>query len=100
MFVINSVEVANHLLQVKGANYSDRPSSYLHGYLIGWTNMMVLMNEGPQLRNSRRQLIQGIGGKVLPAHFTNIIDKKVHNFLNQLLDENEPGNSLDGHVGA
>ncbi|KAI5119697.1 hypothetical protein M0805_003582 [Coniferiporia weirii] len=54
MIVLNSAESARDLLEKRGANYSDRPPTILHGKMINWGDMLAFARYGDQFRTQRR----------------------------------------------
>lgn len=82
---VNSVDLAIDLLQVKGAIYSDRPSLYVAGELIGFNKITALMNHDKKLKESRRMFVQEIGTKQASARFEAMMQTHIQRFIDGLL---------------
>ncbi|KAJ7792738.1 hypothetical protein B0H13DRAFT_1515334, partial [Mycena leptocephala] len=54
LIVVNSVEVADDLLNVCGANFSDRPVRPVGGTLAGFDNALPLVQYGDRMRKERK----------------------------------------------
>ncbi|KAJ7704762.1 cytochrome P450 [Mycena rosella] len=61
MIIINSPKVAEDLLDVKGANFSDRPVVQMGGELVGFRNALSLCQYGDRVRKERKLFHQLFG---------------------------------------
>jgi hypothetical protein len=87
MIVLNSVEVASQLLHEKNTIYSDRPHMPFLGDIVGWGESMVMLDDGPQLREQRRLFLRGIGTKAGLDRFIPMEETKSRVFARQILNE-------------
>jgi cytochrome P450 len=100
MIILNSVELARKLFQGKANIYSDRPSLYMQGNLVGWNKTTFLMNDGPELKESRRLIAQEIGTRASITRFIPMIQTRNLNFLRMLLSDRNPEETLEGHLST
>ncbi|KZW01466.1 cytochrome P450, partial [Exidia glandulosa HHB12029] len=68
MIIINSLDVAEDLLERRGAIYSDRPPFTMLGDLMGWNWAPTFMPYGPLWRAHRRVFQSRIGTTSLSPH--------------------------------
>ncbi|KZS89226.1 cytochrome P450 [Sistotremastrum niveocremeum HHB9708] len=61
--IINSHEDAKELLDTRSSIYSDRPRLEMAGGLVGWDKSVVFAPSGNRIRNMRRMLARGVGGR-------------------------------------
>lgn len=61
--VLNTLNVANDLLEKKSAITSDRPRFKMGGDLVGWGNSMIFLQYGDTYRKHRKFFHQQIGTK-------------------------------------
>ncbi|THH08833.1 hypothetical protein EW145_g2433 [Phellinidium pouzarii] len=54
MIILNTAEAARDLMEKRGANYSDRPTTTLLGKMINWGNMLAFVRYGDRFRAQRR----------------------------------------------
>lgn len=90
MIIINAQEVANDLLEKRGAIYSDRPVMPMAGTLMGWDQSVVLCPYNDRFRNMRRVLHRYLGSrgqldKMQPYH--GVLEVAVQQLLVRLLRE-------------
>lgn len=97
MIVLNSVEAATAMLQRKGANYSDRPDFFFVNKLAGGGDAAPSLDEGPQLRETRRIFAQEIGSKNALARFASVKEARIRDFLRRLLEDPRP-EKLHDHI--
>jgi cytochrome P450 len=97
MVVLNTVEAATQVLQGKAHNYSDRAPIYSVGELVGWDRTAFMMNDGVELKESRRQLAQEIGSRAASARFEDMICERVRRLLIRLLNDKN-GENLYRHI--
>ncbi|KAF9459218.1 cytochrome P450 [Collybia nuda] len=54
LIIINTLPIANDLLEKRGSIYSDRPNMVLENEILGWDAAMPTMRYGAQFRKHRR----------------------------------------------
>jgi cytochrome P450 len=86
IIVLNSIEAATSVLDNKGAIYSDRPSAYFIGTMVGFSEGTTLLNEGPRLKEQRKLFSQWLGNKSTFEHFIPTIEARIRRCLCQLID--------------
>jgi cytochrome P450 len=86
VLILNSAEVASNLLERKGKMYSDRHSLYFVNELVGYRESFILMNDGPELRQSRRLCLQALAPRVISDRFAPMMETRTRQFLLKLLD--------------
>jgi hypothetical protein len=96
MILINNVETATAMLNGKGSIYSDRPPSHFLGHLVGWEESLIMLNDGPQLREQRRLFIQALGTKTLIEPYIGMTETRSRNFLKKLMED--PAQRIDHFV--
>jgi cytochrome P450 len=85
MIIVNSVEVAEDLLEARGANFSDRPVIPMGGELAGFNNALILSQYGDRMRKERKLFHQLFGTQAAVARFGPLISAEVHKLLRNLL---------------
>ncbi|KAG5349488.1 hypothetical protein C0989_003480, partial [Termitomyces sp. Mn162] len=83
--ILNSVKIANEILEKKGSIYSDRPVLQMAGNLIGWRKGLGLMSYGDRFRRFRRLFHDIIGSKTSIQQFYYIEHVETHQFLRRVL---------------
>ncbi|KAF8209614.1 cytochrome P450 [Mycena galopus ATCC 62051] len=81
MIIVNSVKVAEDLLDVRGANFSERPIIPMGGELCGFNNALILSQYGDRVRTERRLFHQLFGTQVAAAQFAPLISEEVQKML-------------------
>jgi cytochrome P450 len=87
--VLNSIEDVSRLLEDKGAIYSHRPRVPFASEIVGWGEMLVMLPDGPQLKEQRRLCAQFMGTRTLLDGFVPVIEGETRKFAKKLLDEPE-----------
>jgi hypothetical protein len=85
LIVVNSVEVADDLLNVCGANFSDRPVRPVGGTLAGFDNALPLVQYGDRMRKERKHFHQLFGTQAAIKQFIPLISTEVHNLLRNIV---------------
>jgi cytochrome P450 len=85
MIIVNSMEVAEDLLEARGANFSDRPVIPMGGELAGFNNALILSQYGDRMRKERKLFHQLFGTQAAVAQFGPLISVEVHKLLRNLL---------------
>ncbi|KAF7343523.1 Cytochrome P450 [Mycena sanguinolenta] len=90
MIIINSLEIAEDLLETHGANFSERPVMPMAGELIGFNNVIPLVQYGERVKQERKLFHQLFGNSVsIISEFGPLLTSEVHKFLQNLLDKPE-----------
>jgi cytochrome P450 len=97
--VINSVEIANALLIQRAQSYSHRPHMVFGGDLVGWKDLMTLLDDGPQHKEQRRLVAQEMGTRAALGQFSPMMETKTREFICAVLDEPSP-EALLSHIRA
>ncbi|KAH8100340.1 cytochrome P450 [Cristinia sonorae] len=84
--MINSIEVAQDLLEKRGANYSDRPPFVLHTELMGWKSMLVHMRYGDNFRIARKWAHDAFSNKNALKSYIPLQHKETYTLLAGLVD--------------
>lgn len=92
--MINSIEVAQDLLEKRSANYSDRPPFILHSELMGWKSMLVHLRYGDALRTARKWTFDAFSTKSALKAYVPLQHRETYVLLNLLV--NHPKN-FDKH---
>ncbi|KAI0056348.1 cytochrome P450 [Artomyces pyxidatus] len=90
---LNSFDVANELMEKRGAIYSDRAPLVMAGELCGAGHMVAFTRYGPASRRQRRLMALGLSRATVPSYHP-LITASTRKFLRTLFAE--PGN----HLGA
>ncbi|KAJ7923835.1 cytochrome P450 [Mycena leptocephala] len=85
MVIVNSVKVAEDLLEARGANFSDRPVIPMGGELAGFNNSLTLSHYGDRLRKERKLFHQLFGTQQVVKQFAPLISAETHKFLRRLV---------------
>ncbi|KAF7354037.1 Cytochrome P450 [Mycena venus] len=84
MIIVNSTKVAEDLLDVRGANFSDRPVIQMGGELCGFNNVLALSQYGDRVRKERKLLHQLFGTQAAMAQFTPLLSEEIDQFLRNI----------------
>jgi cytochrome P450 len=90
LVVVNSMEMASAMLDGKGSIYSERPYMHYVGTMVGFGEAMLLLNEGPHLKEQRRLFSQWLGNKTAFEQFVSIMETRIRRCIQQLLDKPSP----------
>ncbi|KAJ7200297.1 cytochrome P450 [Mycena pura] len=85
MIVINSVKVAEDLLEVHGTNFSDRPVIQMGGELIGFKNGLSLAQYGNRVRKERKVFQRFFGSQTSISQFTPLLTSEIQRLLKNIL---------------
>ncbi|KAF7333765.1 Cytochrome P450 [Mycena venus] len=85
LIVVNSVEVADDLLNACGANFSDRPVRPVGGTLAGFDNALPLVQYGDRMRKERKHFHQLFGTQAAIKQFIPLLSTEVHNLLRNIV---------------
>ena len=86
LVVVNSHKVAVDLLDKRSAIYSDRPQMP-SAEIIGYTNVLPLMQYGDRFRDLRRMYGSALGSRSLVERFAPLQEASAHRFLYRLLTD-------------
>ncbi|KAJ7210495.1 cytochrome P450 [Mycena pura] len=81
MIIVNSVKIAEDLLDVRGANFSDRPVLPMGGKLTGFDNGLPLSHYGDRVRKERKLFHQLFGTQAAIKQFIPLLSTEIHNLL-------------------
>lgn len=84
--MINSMEVAQDLLEKRSANYSDRPPFILHSELMGWKSMLVHARYGDKFRTARKWTHDAFSAKPALKTYIPLQQRETYILLNLLID--------------
>ncbi|KAG6908101.1 hypothetical protein DXG01_006138 [Tephrocybe rancida] len=85
IIVLNSVKIANDMLDKKSNIYCDRPIMQMAGNLVGWKNSLVLLPYGDRFRRFRRMFHTIIGSRASVSQFSHIEELETRRFLRRVL---------------
>ncbi|KAF8197715.1 cytochrome P450 [Mycena galopus ATCC 62051] len=84
MIIVNSVEVAEDLLDTRGANFSERPVFPMGGELAGFNNALPLVQYGDRVRKERKLFHQLFGTQSAIQQFHPLLSSEVHKLLRNI----------------
>ncbi|KAF7371337.1 Cytochrome P450 [Mycena sanguinolenta] len=94
MIIVNSLKIAEDLLETRGANFSDRPEMPMAGELGGFDNVLILSQCGDRVKQERKLFHQLFGSSTsIITHFGSLLTSEVQKFLQNILDK--PENALN-----
>ncbi|KAF7378499.1 Cytochrome p450 [Mycena sanguinolenta] len=85
IIIVNSVKVAEDLLDIRGANFSDRPVFPMGGELAGFSNALPLAQYGDRVRKERKLLHQLFGTQGAIQQFHSLLSLEVHKLLRNVV---------------
>jgi cytochrome P450 len=97
VILLNSVEVAATLLQQKASLCSHRPHLRFAGDLVGWKDLLTLVDDGPFHKEQRQLFSREIGNKTALERFVPFMEAKTRDFLRAVLDNPSP-EALPRHI--
>ncbi|KAF7371335.1 Cytochrome P450 [Mycena sanguinolenta] len=90
MVIVNSLEIAEDLLETHGINFSDRPVMPMAGELMGFNNVLPLVQYGDRVKQERKLFHQLFGNSAsVVSQFGPLLTSEVHKFLQSLLGKPE-----------
>ena len=95
MIVISDVDVANEILDKKGAICSDRPVLNMAGELAGFKGWTSSLMYGPRLKESRKYMHRAIGSIEALRKFHGLFDTEVRKYLKATLRDS---NNIPQHI--
>jgi cytochrome P450 len=84
MIILNSFEALSEVMLQKGATCSDRPHLHFLNEIVGWRDSMVMLQDGPHLKEQRRLFVQAIGTKAALQRFASIQEERTTLFLSHI----------------
>ncbi|KAJ7123429.1 cytochrome P450 [Mycena epipterygia] len=90
MVIVNSLKVAEDLLDVRGANFSDRPVIPMGGELIGFKNVLPMAQHGDRVRKERKLFHQLFGTQTTIKQFVPMLSSEICKFLQNILQKPVP----------
>ncbi|KAJ6533305.1 cytochrome P450 [Mycena vulgaris] len=101
MVFVNSLDVAEDLLDARGANFSDRPVIQMGGEMAGFNNVGALAQYGDRVRTERKFFHQLFGGHATINQFVPLLSAEIHKLLQQLvLNPDEVAGEIARTTGA
>ncbi|KAJ7704761.1 cytochrome P450 [Mycena rosella] len=85
MVIVNSLKVAEDLLDTRGTNFSDRPVIPMGGELIGFNNSLSLCQYGERVRTERKLFHQLLGTHASIKNLAPLVSSEVHKLLQNLV---------------
>jgi cytochrome P450 len=93
--ILNSVKIANELLDKKSSIYSDRPVLQMGGELVGWKNSLVLIPYGDRHKRSRKLFHTLVGTPNIVKQYRPVQAREVRRFLKWIMESPE---KLQQHI--
>ncbi|KAF8331664.1 cytochrome P450, partial [Cantharellus anzutake] len=100
MVVLNSYDVAKHMLEKDAAIYSNRPTMAMFGELMGFSESFALAPYGALWREHRGLLRQVIAKGAMAEFHTELQESALHILADALNDPHEVTESLRFRIGA
>ncbi|KAJ7720371.1 cytochrome P450 [Mycena maculata] len=101
LIIVNSLKVAEDLLEVHGANFSDRPVVPMGGELVGFKHTLSLSQYGERVRKERKLFHQLFGSQHAISRFLPLISPEIHKLLQSiLLNPTEVGREIKRTTGG
>jgi hypothetical protein len=85
LIVINDVDIANEILDKKGATSSDRPVLHMAGELAGFKGWTVFHMYGQRLKESRKYIHRAIGTQESLKKFDSLFNAEVRKYIKATL---------------
>ncbi|KAJ7704760.1 cytochrome P450 [Mycena rosella] len=82
--IVNSLKVAEDLLDTHGANFSDRPVIPMGGELVGFNNTLILSQYGERVRTERKLFHRVFGSHAAIKPLIPLISTEIHKLLRNL----------------
>ncbi|KAJ6451286.1 cytochrome P450, partial [Mycena sanguinolenta] len=90
MIIVNSLQIAEDLLETHGVNFSERPVMPMAGELIGFDNVLPMAQYGDRVKQERKLFHQRFGNSSsIITQFGPLLTSEVHKFLQNMLDKPE-----------
>ncbi|KAJ7488325.1 cytochrome P450 [Mycena latifolia] len=93
IIIVNSLEIAEDLLQSRGGNFSDRPFLQMGGELVGFRNVLTFSQYGDRVRNERKLFHQLFGTSMAIERFLPLLRSEIRKFMQNLL--RNPDGAMD-----
>jgi hypothetical protein len=87
MIIVNSLKVAEDLLDAHGANFSERPVIPMGGELVGFKNAIALSQYGDRVRKERRMFHQSFGSQMAIKQFMPLFSSELKKLLKKYCGE-------------
>ncbi|KAJ6552768.1 cytochrome P450 [Mycena capillaripes] len=85
MVIINSMKVAEDLLDVRGAIFSDRPVMPMGGELVGFNNALSLSQYGDRVRTERKIFHRLFGSQAAIRQFVPLVSSEICKLLQNII---------------
>jgi hypothetical protein len=95
LIILSDTEVANEMLDRKGAIYSDRPILHMAGELAGFNKWTGGLEYGSRWRESRKYMHNAIGTRESLEGFNYLFESETRKFLKAALRDSD---NLRQHV--
>ncbi|KAI0253130.1 cytochrome P450 [Lactifluus subvellereus] len=89
LIILNDLDIANEILDKRGATCSDRPVFTMAGELAGFGKWTSSMMYGPRLKESRKYMHRAIGTRESLEKFDHLFDSEVRKSLKATLRDPE-----------
>jgi len=98
---VNSLEVAEDLLDVRGANFSDRLVIPMGGELVGFNNALSLSQYGDRVRAERKLFHRLFGTQSAIKQFVPLLSSEIYKLLENIaLNSHEAPDKIGRTMGA
>lgn len=95
LIILNSTKTAIEMLGKKSSIYSDRPTLWMGGELVGWKNSLALLRYNERFRRFRRLFHGLMGSHASMKQFLPVEELETRRFLRRVLAKPE---DLSTHV--
>jgi cytochrome P450 len=85
LIVLNDVDIANEILDKRGAMSSDRPVLRMAGELAGFNGWTVFQMYGQRLKESRKYMHRAIGSRESLKKFDSLFNAEVRKYMKATL---------------
>lgn len=87
MIIVNSLKVAEDLLESRGGNFSDRPVIPMGGEMVGFKNVITLCQYGDRVRKERKLFhqLRVFGTSKVIERFLPLLRSEIRKLLQNLL---------------
>ena len=92
MIILNSSKAAFDLLDKRSVTYSDRPILTMGGEMVGWDQMLGLIQCGPRFRESRKFISRIIGTRASVENLAPLQERETAKFLVRVMAD--PGSLI------
>ncbi|KAJ6517253.1 cytochrome P450 [Mycena vitilis] len=87
LIIVNSVQIAEDLLDARGGNFADRPVIQMGGEMVGFRNVLALSQYGDRVRKERKLFHQLFGNSKAIEQFLPLLRSEIQKLLQNLLQK-------------